>query len=72
MNTVEMKRRIDNAKSLDFGTIFNQSIELFKKVWVQGLVVFLLNMVLAIPVIMVAYVPLIVFGLAGFFLGGDS
>ena len=72
MNTVELKRRIDNAKSLDFGTIFNQSIELFKKVWVQGLVVFLLNMVLAIPVIMVAYVPLIVFGLAGFFLSGDS
>ena len=47
MKTIEMKRRIEDAKALDFGTIFNQSIELFKKVWVQGLVVLLLNMVLS-------------------------
>ena len=33
----ELQSRINNAKALDFGTIFNQSIELFKKVWVQGL-----------------------------------
>ena len=62
MNTTEIKRRIEGAKDLDFGTIFNQSIELFKKVWVQGLVTLLLNIVLAIPVIMIVYIPLLFFG----------
>jgi len=62
MNTTDIKNRIVNAKALDFGVIFNQSIELFKKVWVQGLVALLLNLVLAIPVIMVVYIPLLFFG----------
>lgn len=63
MNITEIQRRIQNAKDLDFGTIFNQSIELFKKVWVQGLVVLLLNMVLAIPLMMLIYIPMIFTGL---------
>ncbi|MBU2927436.1 hypothetical protein [Winogradskyella psychrotolerans] len=62
MNSTEIKSRIDNANALDFGTIFNQSIELFKKVWVQGLVVVLLNIVLAIPVILIVYIPMLFFG----------
>lgn len=57
-----MRQRIKNAKDLDFGTLFNQSIELFKKVWVQGLVTLLLNMVLALPVVMIVYIPLIFLG----------
>ncbi len=64
MNITEIQRRIQNAKTLDFGTLFNQSIELFKKTWVQGLVTLLLNVVLAIPLIMVIYIPLIFMGLA--------
>lgn len=67
MNLQEILRRIQNAKDLDFGTIFNQSIELFKKTWVQGFVTLLLNMVLAIPVMMVIYIPLLMFGLADSF-----
>tara|TARA_R110002049_G_scaffold138203_8_gene298218 strand:+ start:2973 stop:3764 length:792 start_codon:yes stop_codon:yes gene_type:complete len=63
MSTTEIQRRIQNSKALDFGTIFNQSIELFKKVWVQGLVTLLLNFVLAIPVIMIVYIPLVFMGL---------
>ncbi|NRD19489.1 hypothetical protein HNV08_05475 [Winogradskyella eckloniae] len=62
MTTIKMKRKIEGAKDLDFGTIFNQSIELFKKVWVQGLVVLLLGMVLAMPIGMLVYVPLILTG----------
>lgn len=62
MHITEIQNRIQNAKDLDFGTIFNQSIELFKKVWVQGLVTLLLNMVLAIPFIMIIYIPLIFTG----------
>lgn len=64
MSISEIQRRIQNAKDLDFGTIFNQSIELFKKVWVQGLVTLLLNMVLAIPLMMLIYIPMIVTGMA--------
>lgn len=62
MKLIEIQNKIQNAKSLDFGIIFNQSIELFKKVWVQGLVTLLLNIVLAIPVIMIVYIPLIFMG----------
>lgn len=62
MTVSEIQRRIQNAKDLDFGTIFNQSIELFKKVWVQGLVTLLLNMVLAIPLMMIVYIPLVIMG----------
>ncbi|SDH08973.1 hypothetical protein [Winogradskyella thalassocola] len=64
MNSTQIKSRIENANALDFGIIFNQSIELFKKVWVQGLVTLLLNMVLAIPVIMIVYIPLLFLGFA--------
>ncbi|WP_400077040.1 hypothetical protein [Winogradskyella sp. R77965] len=64
MNLAEVQRRIQNAKDLDFGTIFNQSIELFKKTWVNGLVVMLLNIVLAIPIMMIVYIPLLMLGLA--------
>lgn len=63
MTLSEIQRRIHDAKDLDFGTIFNQSIELFKKVWVQGLVTMLLNMVLAIPVVLIFYIPLVVMGI---------
>ena len=63
MSITEIQRRIQNAKDLDFGTIFNQSIELFKQVWVQGLVTVLLNMILAIPLVMLIYIPLIFTGM---------
>jgi len=72
MNATEIKNRIDKANGLDFGTLFNQSIELFKKVWVQGLVTLLLNVVLAIPVIMVIYIPMIFLGLAGAFTAANN
>ena len=67
MTVTEIQHRIQNAKDLDFGTVFNQSIELFKKVWVQGLVTLLLNMVLAIPIIMIVYIPLLFMGLTDAF-----
>lgn len=67
-----MQRRIENAKQLDFGTLFNDSIELFKKVWVQGLVTLLLNMVLAIPFIMIIYIPLVFMGITDAFISYDT
>ena len=58
----ELQARINIAKALDFGTIFNQSIELFKLVWVQGLIVVLLTMGLMIPFYIIFIVPLMAMG----------
>ena len=55
--------KIDNAKALDFGIIFNQSIELFKKVWVQGLIMLLLTFALMIPFYLIIYLPLLAIGI---------
>ncbi|WP_299521327.1 hypothetical protein [Winogradskyella sp.] len=70
MHISEIQNRIQNAKDLDFGTVFNDSIELFKKVWVQGLVTVLLNIVMAIPVVMVIYIPLFFLGFFDFYTSG--
>lgn len=59
----ELQLKIQKDKQLDFGAIFNQSIELFKKVWVQGLVMLLLTIVLMIPFYILMYVPMIAMGL---------
>lgn len=54
--------KIETAKDLDFGAIFNQSIELFKKVWVQGLVMTILTIAFLIPFYVLMYLPLIGMG----------
>lgn len=41
-------QKISNAKPLDFGDIINNSIELFKKVWLKGFLVVLLMVIAAI------------------------
>src|SRR5690606_32766726 len=56
--------KINSAKELDFGTIFSQSIELFKKTWIQGLVMLLLTMVLMIPFYVLMYLPMLALGLS--------
>jgi len=63
MTPLEIQSKIQNAKALDFGDIFNKSIELFKKVWVQGLVMLLLTMALMIPFYIIMYLPLIGMGI---------
>jgi len=59
MTFQEFKTRVQQAKDLDFGDIFNKSIALFKKVWVQGLIMLLLTMVMMIPIWFVMYLPMI-------------
>lgn len=63
MTLQELQSKIQNAKSLDFGDIFNKSIELFKKVWVQGLIMLLLTIVMMIPLYILMYMPLIAMGI---------
>ncbi|MFD1162860.1 hypothetical protein [Hwangdonia seohaensis] len=63
MNTMNtLLQKIENAKDLDFGDIFGKSIELFKKVWVQGLVMLLLTMVLMIPIYLITFLPMMAIG----------
>lgn len=64
MAFTELQQRIDTAKELDFGQIFNDSIELFKKVWLQGLLITLLSIAFTIPFVIIIYVPLLIFGIA--------
>lgn len=60
MNSVTtLIEKINNAKTLDFGTIFSESIELFKKTWLQGFLLILFTMLMMLPLIVVLYIPLI-------------
>lgn len=59
MTFTELQHRIQNAQTLDFGDIFNKSIELFKKVWVQGLLLQLVVLVIMVPFILIFYMPII-------------
>lgn len=60
MNTIDtLSEKIQNAKALDFGTIFSESIELFKKTWIQGFLLQLFTFIIMLPLIIVLYVPLI-------------
>lgn len=52
-------KKINNSKPLDFGIIFNNSIALFKKVWVQGFVTLLLTFTLMLPFYILMYIPII-------------
>ncbi|HLV38285.1 hypothetical protein [Xanthomarina sp.] len=64
MNPINiLLEKIENAKALDFGDIFNESIELFKKVWLQGLIMLLLNAAILIPFYFIMYLPLLGAGL---------
>ena len=61
MNTLNyLQSKIQNALNLDFGTIFNEAIELYKKVWVQGLVFYLIIILITIPVVLVFFGPVYV------------
>ncbi|WP_034043524.1 hypothetical protein [Wocania ichthyoenteri] len=60
MNTITgLLEKIERAKELDFGTIFSESIELFKKTWLQGFLLQLFTMIVMLPLIIVLYVPMI-------------
>lgn len=60
----EIQQKIQHAKMLDFGQIFNDSIELYKKVWLQGFIMFLLMFAVSIPFVIIIYLPLILLGIA--------
>lgn len=58
MNLISVKETIEKSLPLDFGSIFNRSIELFKKVWLQGFVILLLISLCMLPFYLIMYIPL--------------
>ena len=63
MNFTSIIEKIEKSKVLDFGSIFSRSIELFKKVWLQGFVTVLLTSVAILPVYVILYLPMIMAGI---------
>ena len=60
MNNFEsLLEKIQQTKKLDFGDVLNESIELFKKTWLQGFVLLLLTLVVILPLIVALFIPLI-------------
>ena len=64
MNFKELENHIKNNDPLDFGTIFSNSIDLFKKVWLQGFVVVLLTFLTIVPFYVLIYIPLLIAGVS--------
>ncbi|WP_299275626.1 hypothetical protein [uncultured Psychroserpens sp.] len=64
MRLAEIQQKIQRAQTLDFGQILNESIELFKKVWLQGFLMLLIMIGIMIPFMFIVYIPLFVFGIA--------
>ena len=60
MNTItSFLEKVNNARQLDFGSIFSEAIELYKKTWVQGFLLQVFTIVVMLPLIIVLYIPLI-------------
>ncbi len=66
MTSNQLFEKIENSSPIDFGDIFSKSIELFKKVWVQGFVHLLISFAVMIPLLLILYIPLFaVIGVTG-------
>lgn len=59
MTPTEFQSKIGSAKDLDFGTIFNQCIQLFKKSWLQGFLLQLFVIIMMVPFFIIIYVPIV-------------
>ena len=57
--------KIQSSESIDFGDLFNESLGLFKKVWVQGLLLQLFSILIMLPFIISLYLPYFTLALDG-------
>lgn len=64
MDFESVRKRIEESSPLDFASIFSRSIELFKKVWVQGFIIVLLTLVCILPLYLLAWIPMIAGGIS--------
>lgn len=51
MDFTHVSQRISESVPTEFGSVFNRSVELFKKVWLQGFLTLLLTFLTMIPFI---------------------
>ncbi|MDO1512301.1 hypothetical protein Q2T41_06490 [Maribacter confluentis] len=63
MNLEKKITEIKSRPNLEFGSIFNRSIELFKKIWVQGFIALLLTFLTILPFYIILYIPMIATGI---------
>lgn len=63
MSASQLFKKIEKSTPVDFGDTFSKSIDLFKKVWVQGFLHLLITLLVVLPLIFVIYIP--IFALAG-------
>lgn len=55
----EIFKKIESANKPDFGDVLSKSFELFKKVWVEGMLHLLVTMGAVLPFALLIYVPVI-------------
>ncbi|GGK11106.1 hypothetical protein GCM10007962_01560 [Yeosuana aromativorans] len=58
-NLSSISEKISDAKSLEFGDIFDKSMELFKKSWLYGFLLEIFILIITLPFIIVLYVPFV-------------
>lgn len=63
MDFTSINQRISESKPIEFGTVFNNSVELFKKVWLQGFITILLTMLAILPFYLILYAPMVAMGI---------
>lgn len=63
MNYTHLSERIKQSDPTDFGAIFSKSIELFKKVWLQGFITLVLTFAAILPFYLLIYLPMIAMGI---------
>jgi len=64
MNFTNLSQRINQSAPVEFGTVFNNSVELFKKVWLQGFITLVLTFVSILPFYLMIYLPMIAMGIS--------
>ena len=51
----EISQKIGKAEPIDFKTLFEDSVEVFKKVWLQGMILQIISMCLSGPLLLFNY-----------------
>jgi len=55
----DILRKIENATTPDFGSLFSMSFNLFKKIWAESLVHLLITMIAVLPFLIIVYIPFV-------------
>lgn len=64
MDFATVTQRINDSAPIDFGSVFSNSVELFKKVWLQGFLTLLLTFLAILPFYLIVYTPMVVMGIS--------